>query len=119
MEAATRPATIRPPSTGPKFAHDADRHDRRHDRLGAEARAPGIDLKRQRAAGEQRRQPDDRKAEVANEQKGLRELSQVEGRTHQMADGQSGEDHDAADAGQELDHRPADGGKDVHPAVSR
>ncbi len=44
IEEATRAATIRPPSTGPKFARHADGDDRGHHGFGVEARAAGIDL---------------------------------------------------------------------------
>ena len=67
-----------------ELAHDADGDDRGHHGLGVEAGAAGIDLQRQRGAGEERGQADDRQREVADAQQLLAELDRVEGRADEV-----------------------------------
>ena len=80
IEAPTRPATMRPASTGPKFARDAERHDRGDQAFGIEARRAEIDLQRQRAAGEEGGEADDGQRVVADPHHLIEDLADIDGR---------------------------------------
>ena len=72
---------------GAELADHADGDDGGHDGFGVEARAAGVDLQRERAAGEERGEADDGEAEVADEPDLLAASSlRVEGRADDVAD---------------------------------
>jgi hypothetical protein len=75
-----------PAEDGPKFPRDADGDDLGHHGLGVEARAAGVDLQRQRAAGEKRREAHHGQREPADVQKLVRQFARVPGRAEDVAE---------------------------------
>ena len=82
IAAPTRPATIRPASTGPELAGQRHHDDVGDGRFGGEAGEAGVALQRQHHAGEDRGQPDHRQRVVADLQHLPDDLLAVVGRLH-------------------------------------
>jgi hypothetical protein len=110
IELATRAATIRPPRTGPSSRHP-DGNNRRHHRLGIEARAAGIDLQGKGTASEDRRQADNRQGKPADLQKRHPKLAQIERRPQDMAKDGGREERHATHGGDGQKNRAADRAK--------
>jgi hypothetical protein len=74
-----------------QFAGNAQRHNLRHEVFGVVARAANIDLQRQCAASEERRQADNRQREIPDAQDLLEHLAEVPRRQQAAKHGVAGE----------------------------
>lgn len=80
---------------------------------------PAIDLQGQRAAGENRGQPDNRQGQPADVQQRDGQFAEIEGRAQQVAERLHRIKRHAPDSGQQAKDRGPDGGEKPHSVYRR
>ena len=103
----------------PELAGDPQRHDLRHDLLGVEAPAAGIDVERQRRSGEHCCQADHRQGEIADLAELAPKLSEEQGRGDHGRYATPSEQGDRAGGLQHPQGRAAYGANRVHATSPR